>query len=67
MAPEAQAKEEGLVAADVARLELRRLRGGVEAAAAEVTALQRRKADLQGAVCKQQRTLQVPTRPSAFR
>ena len=54
-----QAKEDGLVAAAVAALELRRLRGGLDAAADAVTALQRRKADLQGAVHEQQRTLQV--------
>jgi len=50
------------VAADVAALELRRLRGALDAAAREVAALQRRKAELQDAVLAQQRTLQVQTR-----
>jgi len=58
---EAQAKEDGLVAADVAALELRRLRGALDAAAREVAALQQRKAELQDTVLTQQRTLQVPT------
>ena len=47
------------MAADVAALELRRLRGALSAAADGVAALQRRKAELQDAVLAQQRTLQV--------
>ena len=47
------------MAADVAALELRRLRGALETAAGEVGALQRRKAELHNAVLAQQRTMQV--------
>ena len=53
------------MAADVAALELRRLRGGLEAAASAVAALQRRKIELQGAVREQQRAMQAcPSQPA---